>query len=253
MDKGSHDNGHTVAAFSEELKQLSATVLRMGGLAESQLASAIEALVKRDAELAERVIASDRQVDRLDGEIATFTTRLFALRQPMAIDLRAILSAIRLAGDIERVGDLAKNTAKRVIVLHQGPLVDAVFGIARLGEMAQRMVKDALDAYAERDVERAIEVWNRDDDLDRLYNSLFRELLTYMMEDPRTITACTHLLFVAKNLERVGDHATNMAETVYFLIEGRRLQEESRPKANDPEAMAGPPAAEPTGPPAAKS
>ena len=242
VDKAHAETDHIVAAFSEELKQLSATILRMGGLAESQLTSAIDALVQRDEELAQRVIASDQEIDRLDGEIDKFTTRLFALRQPMAVDLRAIISAIRLASDIERTGDLAKNNAKRVLVMQSWPHIESVHGIARLGQMVQRMLKDVLDAYAERDVDKAIDVWNRDDDTDRMYNSLFRELLTYMIEDPRNITACTHLLFVAKNLERIGDHATNMAETVHFLVLGRRLDEYERPKddglAADPAAPA---------------
>jgi len=239
MEQTSNGPAHTVAAYDQELKQLTAAILRMGGLAESQLASAIDALVKRDAELAQRVIASDRQIDRLDTDVAQFTTRLFALRQPMAIDLRAIISAIRLSNDIERVGDLATNTAKRVLVLGQGPQVEAVHGIQRLGRLVQHMVKDALDAYVERDDARAIDVWQRDREVDQLYNSLFRELLTYMMEDPRNITACTHLLFVAKNFERIGDHATNMSETVHFLIAGKPL-DELRPKANDSSTLVRP-------------
>ena len=230
---------HIVQSYDEELKRLSSTILRMGGIAESQLASAIQAVARRDSELAERVVQMDGQIDQLADEVDMLCTRLLALRQPMAIDLRGIVAGIKLAAEIERIGDYAKNVAKRALTLNLAPAVPAAQTVPRVGALVQRMIKDVLDAYAQRDVARAIDVWNRDEEVDQLYNSLFRELLTYMMEDARTITSSAHLLFIAKNIERIGDHATNMAEDIYFLIEGRRLQEE-RPKRDETASYSGP-------------
>ena len=230
---------HIVQSYDDELKQLSSTILRMGGIAESQLASAIQAVARRDSELAERVVQMDVQIDHLADEVDVLCTKLLALRQPMAIDLRGIVAGIKLASEIERIGDYAKNVAKRALTLNQAPAVPSAQGVPRVGALVQRMIKDVLDAYAQRDAPRAIDVWNRDEEVDQLYNSLFRELLTYMMEDPRTITSSAHLLFIAKNIERIGDHATNMAEDIYFLIEGRRLTEE-RPKRDETASYAGP-------------
>jgi phosphate transport system protein len=230
---------HIVQSYDEELKRLSSTILRMGGIAESQLASAIQAVARRDNEVAERVVQMDGQIDRLADEVDALCTRLLALRQPMAIDLRGIVAGIKLAAEIERIGDYAKNVAKRALTLNLSPAVPAAQTVPRIGALVQRMVKDVLDAYAQRDAARAIDVWNRDEEVDQLHNSLFRELLTYMMEDARTITSSAHLLFIAKNIERIGDHATNMAEDIYFLIEGRRLDEE-RPKGDETASYAGP-------------
>lgn len=213
-------------------KKLTSLILRMGGLAESQLAAALQAVARRDTVLAEEVIETDQQLDDLELAVNTLTTRLLALRQPVAVDLRVIVSSLRISTDLERIGDLAKNSAKRAMTLSQAAPVDAAQSIPRLGAMVQRMLQDVLDAFTKRDVDRAIEVWQRDEEVDRLYNSLFREYLTYMMEDPRNITPCTHLLFIAKNLERIGDHATNLAEAVYFLINGARLREIRR-KSDD--------------------
>ncbi len=233
MDRTTPGNTHhIVAKYDEELRELSTLVLRMGGMAESQLASAIQAVVTRDGALADTVIAGDKRIDELEIEIDTVCTRLLALRQPMAVDLRAIIAAFKLGSDIERIGDYAKNLARRSKVLTEATPQSAVAGMPRMGALVQRMIKDVLDAYVERDLEKAIDVWRRDGEVDLLHNSLMREFLTYMMEDVRTITPCTQLLFMAKNIERIGDHATNMAENVHFLITGERLVE-ARPKTDD--------------------
>ena len=223
---------HTLKRFDEELERLSSTISEMGGLAESQLAQALVALRERDTESAERVIAEDARVDALDIAVQEQTVKLLALRQPMAVDLRVILSSIKIAGALERIADYAKNTAKRSIVLAQGTSpVAAVNGIDRLGRLVRTALKDVLDAFAHGDVVKAHDVWERDEEIDQVYTGLFRELLTYMMEDPRTITACTHLLFMAKNIERAGDHVTNIAELVSFRATGHGF-EEVRPKGS---------------------
>ncbi|MEI7875243.1 MAG: phosphate signaling complex protein PhoU [Alphaproteobacteria bacterium] len=223
---------HTLKRFDEELERLSSTISEMGGLAESQLAQALVALRERDTESAERVIAEDARVDALDIAVQEQTVKLLALRQPMAVDLRVILSSIKIAGALERIADYAKNTAKRSIVLAQGTSpVAAVNGIDRLGRLVRTALKDVLDAFAHGDVAKAHDVWERDEEIDQVYTGLFRELLTYMMEDPRTITACTHLLFMAKNIERAGDHVTNIAELVSFRATGHGFEEE-RPKGS---------------------
>ncbi len=211
---------HTVKAFDEQLKRLDHLIAEMGGLAETQLANAIEALMKRDSEKAARVVGIDMRLDELELEVDHHTVMLLALRQPMASDLRQIIAALKTANILERIGDYAKNVAKRTGTLVEMPPVPPSMTIGRLGRLAQEMVKDVLDAYLARDVDKANMVRERDKELDALYTSLFRELLTYMMEDARNITACTHLLFVAKNLERVGDHATNIAEITHFLVKG---------------------------------
>ena len=225
------DTEHTVKSFDEELEKLTNVIVRMGGLAEAQLASAIQAVVKRDSDLASRVVASDPRVDELETEAHSLTVRLLALRQPVAVDLRNIVVALKISSDLERIADYATNVAKRSIVLNQVPPVKPVGAIPRMGRLVKGLIKDVLDAYVDRDVEKAVDVWHRDEDVDELYNSLFRELITYMMEDPRNITACTHLMFIAKNIERIGDHATNIAENVHFLIKGETLSGR-RPKAD---------------------
>lgn len=240
MNRAEHaDPGHIVQSYDEELKRLSSMILRMGGIAESQLAAAILSVARRDSELAERVVRTDMQIDQLANDVDALCTKLLALRQPMAVDLRGIVAGIKLAAEIERIGDYAKNVAKRALTLNLAPAVPAAQSVPRMGALVQRMVADVLDAYARRDLERAIDVWGRDEEVDQLHNSLFRELLTYMMEDPRTITSCAHLLFVAKNIERIGDHVTNMAENIHFLISGKRLQED-RPKGDETASYAGP-------------
>ena len=214
---------HTVKKYDDELDALSNTIVRMGGAVEAQLANAIQALVRRDTELAARTIEDDERVDELEDQIDHQGMRLLALRQPMAIDLRTATAALKISSDLERIGDYAANIAKRAIAMNQMSPVRPVYTVTpRMGDFAQAMIKDVLDAYIERDVDRAIAVWRADEELDAIYNSLFRELLTYMMEDPRHITPCTHLLFVAKNIERIGDHVTNIAEMINFLVNGTR-------------------------------
>ncbi len=222
---------HIVRGYDEELRRLSNTIAEMGGLAESQLATAIEAVVKRDSALAATVVEGDAKVDRLERDLDNLALRLLALRQPVARDLREIFAALRIASDLERICDYAANVAKRAIALNQVPPVRPVHGLPHMASLAQLLVKDVLDAYSARDAEKAYSVWKRDEELDEMYSSLFRELLTYMMEDPRNITASTHLLFMAKNIERIGDHATNIAEDLYYLVHGVPLTE-VRPKGD---------------------
>jgi phosphate transport system protein len=214
---------HIVRSFDDELKALSQVVTRMGGLAETQLATAVEALKHRDTDLAVRVVRGDAAIDALEEELDERAVRLLALRQPMATDLREVISALKISGDLERIGDYAANVAKRVMALNQIPPIPPAGAVPRMARMAQNIIKDTLDAYAARDAERAIDVWHRDEEVDEMYTGLFRELLTYMMEDPRNITPSTHLLFIAKNIERIGDHATNIAETIHYLVTGRRI------------------------------
>ncbi len=222
---------HTVKAFTEQLEMLSSTVAQMGGLAEAQLADAADAIAKRDTMLAERAISGDPDIDALQQQIEDQALKLLALRQPMAVDLRETLAAIKIASELERIGDLAKNIAKRALVLNREPPIRLTQSLARMGRASLSQLKLVLDAYSDRDAEGAETVWRNDDEIDEIYNSLFRELLTYMMEDPRTIGLCTHLLFVAKNIERAGDHATNIAETVYHMVKGGHLSSD-RPKAD---------------------
>jgi phosphate transport system protein len=223
---------HTSAAFDEDLRELSSHIAEMGGLAERALADSVEALVRRDTDLAQRVIAADAQIDALQREIEEKSVLTIARRQPMAVDLREVVAALRISNDLERVGDLAKNTSKRVLALdgqYQAPRL--LRGVEHMAEMVIEQLKEVLDAYGARDEKRALSVWKRDGEVDAMYTSLFRELLTYMMEDPRHITLCTHLLFCAKNIERIGDHATNIAETVYYVVVGEPLTDE-RPKSD---------------------
>ncbi len=220
---------HIIKSYDEELHRLADAITQMGGLAETQLASAIEAVVKRDSRMAAEVVEADARIDQLEHDIEGLVLRLLALRQPMAIDLRQIFAALKISSDLERIADYAANVAKRSIVLNQAPPVKPAFSIPRMGRLGQAMIKDILDAYVERDAEKALAVWARDEELDEMYTSLFRELLTYMIEDPRNITPCTHLLFMAKNIERIGDHATNIAETLYFMVNGTPLHQ-VRPK-----------------------
>jgi phosphate transport system protein len=231
---------HIIKSYDDELRRLNNTIMQMGGLAEGQLAAAIDAVIKRDSELAARIVADDATVDQLEHEVDGLVVRLLALRQPMARDLREILGALRIASDLERICDYAANVAKRSIVLNQLPAVKPVYTLPRMVKLAQALTKDVLDAYVARDADKAMIVWVRDEELDEMYSSLFRELLTYMMEDPRNITACTHLLFMAKNVERIGDHATNIAETVYFLVNGAPLTL-VRPKRDNSNQAVAPP------------
>ncbi|HEY6980447.1 phosphate signaling complex protein PhoU [Reyranella sp.] len=220
---------HILKRFDQELERLNATINEMGGLTESQFAKALAAVRERDTATAEEVIADDARVDALDVAVQEQTVKLLALRQPMAVDLRVVLSSIKIAAALERIADYAKNTAKRSIVLSQGVApAAAVAGIDRLGRLVRGALKDVLDAFADDDVAKARDVWNRDEEIDQVYTGLFRELLTYMMEDPRTITSCTHLMFMAKNIERAGDHVTNIAELVNFRSTGQNFAEARR-------------------------
>jgi len=223
---------HTAKAFDADLQDLGRMVAEMGGLAERQICDSIDALAKRDVTLAQRTVAQDSQIDALQREIEERAILTIARRQPMAVDLREIVASLRIANDLERIGDLAKNIGKRVVAL------DAEFqsqklirGLEHMADLVLNQIKDVLDSYARRDANKALEVWRGDEEIDAVNNSLFRELLTYMLEDPRNITVCIHLLFCAKNIERMGDHATNIAETVHYMVEGRVLADE-RPKGD---------------------
>jgi len=224
---------HTAKAFDVDLQDLARMVAEMGGLAEKQIAEAVDALARRDGRLAQRVVNVDPTIDALQREIEERGILTIARRQPMAVDLREIVGALRVSNDLERIGDLAKNIAKRVIALGAASYPTQVIrGVQHMSDLVLSQLKDVLDAYARRDLAKALEVWRGDEEIDAVNNSLFRELLTYMMEDPRNITFCTHLLFCAKNIERMGDHATNVAETVYYIVEGHALADE-RPKGDN--------------------
>ena len=222
---------HIVKSFDEELERLTKTIVRMGGMSESLLASAVEALRRRDSDLASKVVQSDKEIDDMETEISDSSIHMLALRQPMAGDLRVVVSALKISSDLERIGDYAANVAKRVLALNQLPSMEPAGTIPRMARLVQANIKDVLDAYVNRDAAAALEVWKRDAEVDEMYTSLFRELLTYMMEDPRNITPCTHLIFIAKNIERIGDHATNIAEVIHFLVKGTTI-EEARPKGD---------------------
>ena len=215
---------HTVRAFDRELEMLGRKIAEMGGIAEKMLSDSIEALISLDANLARSTIACDPRLDLLQREIEEEAVLTIARRQPVGIDLREIVASIRVSGDLERVGDLAKNIAKRAVILSaEQRLPRAMIGLRHMGELAALHLKEVLDAYAQRDVDRAKTVWLRDAEIDALEDSVFRDLLTFMMEEPRNISICAHLLFCSKNVERIGDHATNIAETVYFVVTGEAL------------------------------
>ena len=223
---------HTARAFDIDLQDLARLVAEMGGLAEKQIGESVDALNSHDLALAQRVIALDDKIDMLQREIEEKAILTIARRQPMAVDLRDIVGALRVANDLERIGDLAKNIAKRVGALDDDvELTKVLRGVEHMADLVLSQIKDVLDAYTRRDVEKALAVWRGDEEVDAVNNSLFRELLTYMMEDPRNISVCIHLLFCAKNIERMGDHATNIAETIYYMVEGRPLPDE-RPKGD---------------------
>jgi phosphate transport system protein len=223
---------HTAKAFDVDLQELTRMVAEMGGLTEKQIADAVDALSRRNPEQAQRIVKADLDVDALQREIEAKAVLTIARRQPMAVDLRELLGALRLCNDLERIGDLAKNIAKRVLVLdvelHSSRVIR---GVQRMGTLVLAQLKQVLDSYAGRDLEKALAVWNGDEQIDAMCTSIFRELLTYMMEDPRNITPCIHLMFCAKNIERMGDHATNIAETVYYMIEGHSMPD-LRPKGD---------------------
>ncbi|WP_027141968.1 phosphate signaling complex protein PhoU [Mesorhizobium sp. WSM3626] len=223
---------HTMSAFDEELKYLAKRIAAMGGHAERMVEQAVAALVNADPGLAQKVIRDDIVLDEGQREIDDKAIIIIAKRQPMATDLREIVGAIRISADLERVGDLGKNVAKRVVAVTDGRQPISLFrGLEALANLALTQLKEVLDVYASRSVDKIGFVRDRDDQIDAMYTSLFRELLTYMMEDPRNITPCTHLLFCAKNIERIGDHATNIAETIYYIVTGDQMPAE-RPKSD---------------------
>jgi phosphate transport system protein len=223
---------HLVKSYEAELAHLRDLVIQMGGLAESQVALAAEALEDKDTDAAAAVVEQDPKLDALEHEIEQFVIRLLALRQPVAEDLRLIVASMKVTGDLERIGDYAANVGKRAIVLLQFPLPFSLTGIGNMARLVQESLRNTIDAIGERDAAKLVEVWRNDVDVDDLYNALFRELMTYMMEDPRNITPCAHLLFIAKNMERIGDHATNIAETMYYAITGDSLPD-ARPKGDN--------------------
>ncbi|MEZ5812211.1 MAG: phosphate signaling complex protein PhoU [Rhizobiaceae bacterium] len=241
------EQGHIVRSFDEELGQAESLFLEMGGLVETQIADAAEALARRDAELADKVRSRDAEVDALETRIDELAVRVLALRQPMAEDLRAIVSTLKVSANLERIGDYAKNVAKRTTVLAKSPPIgSSADTIRRMSKLVQTMLSGVLDAYVARDLEAADDIRRRDEEVDQIHNALFRETLTYMMEDPRSITPCMHLLFIAKNVERIGDHITSIAEQVHYLVSGEMPVDE-RPKGDVTSYMAHGPEAEKSG------
>ena len=229
---------HTTKAFDSDLQDLVRMLAEMGGLAERQIANAVDALVKRDTALAQRIADADSAIDTLQREIEEKAVLTIARRQPMAVDLREIVGALRVANDLERIGDLAKNIAKRVIALSsEFPPPKLIRGVEHMADLVLGQLKSVLDSFVQREIGKAMAVWRADEEIDAMTTSVFRELLTYMMEDPRNITFCIHLLFCAKNIERMGDHATNIAETVHYMIEGKPIADK-RPKGDDTTAFA---------------
>ena len=221
---------HTVKSFDDDIAQLRAIITRMGGLCETQIAEAVDALVNRHAEAAKTIVENDKRLDALEAEAEALAVRIIALRAPLAGDLREIVAALKIAGVLERIGDYAKNIAKRSAVVAQSQPVAPAVIIPEMARLVVEIIRDTLDAFVDRDAEKALAILQRDQQVDEYYNSLFRSLLTFMMENPHYITPSTHLLFVAKNLERIGDHATSVAEMVYFTATGQRPAE--RPKSD---------------------
>jgi phosphate transport system protein len=227
----SEQSEHLVKSFDQDLKRLTDMLIRMGGIVENQVALASEAVMERNAEAATRTVEEDVKVDALEREVDAFVIRMLALRQPMAADLRHIVAGLKITGDLERIGDYAANVAKRSIVLAQFPAPYSMGGLAHMLVLVQGQLKSIIDALGSNDSDKAIEVWRSDRAVDDIYNTIFRELITYMMEDTRNITPCTHLLFIAKNLERIGDHTTNIAETIYYAVKGEVIPD-VRPKGD---------------------
>ncbi len=226
-----NEQQHFVRSFDQELKRLRDMMTAMGGLVERELMLAASAVLERDSAASTQAVETDPQVDALEREIEQFVIRTLALRQPVAVDLRQVVAALKITHDLERIGDYAANVAKRSIVLAEFNLPLSLGGLAHMARLVQEALKTVIDAIGESDADKAILVWQADLAVDDLYTTIFRELITYMMEDPRNITPCTHLLFIAKNLERIGDHATNIAETIYYAVKGETLPT-SRPKGD---------------------
>lgn len=223
---------HTVRSYDEELASLTDEIIRMGAYAEQQIARAMRALVDRDDELAEQVIEADQTVDRFEEEIDQHAIRMLATRQPMAVDLRVISMSLKVSNDLERISDYAKGIAKRARRLSTAPQLKPFVTIPRMAELTQRMLKDVLDAFIKRDAEKAMEVWHRDQQVDAEYDSLFRELITFILEDPRTTSTAIDLLFIAKNIERIGDHTTNIAEKIHYMVHGSQINRPDRRSAD---------------------
>jgi phosphate transport system protein len=227
----SEQSEHLVKSFDQDLKRLTDMLIRMGGIVENQVVLASEAVMERNAEAASRTVEEDVKVDALEREVDAFVIRMLALRQPMGADLRHVVAGLKITGDLERIGDYAANVAKRSIVLAQFPVPYSLGGLASMLGLVQAQLRSIIDALGSNDSDKAIEVWRSDRAVDDIYNTIFRELITYMMEDPRNITPCTHLLFIAKNLERIGDHTTNIAETIYYAVKGEVIPD-VRPKGD---------------------
>ena len=224
------DSEHIVKSYDNDLQQLDNLIAEMGGLCESKLAQAVDAMMRMDLDLAAEIIETDKKIDEMEHQVDSLAVNLIALRQPMAADLRVIVAALKVASNLERIGDYAKNISKRAVTLSRADQVTNISqSIPRMATIVQSMITSVLDAYLARDAERARDVRLRDEEVDQMHSSLFRELLTYMMEDPRSITSCTHLLFVAKNIERIGDHITSVAEQIHFIVHGEAPEDE-RPK-----------------------
>jgi phosphate transport system protein len=223
---------HTVKSFTAELDDISGDINRMGGIAEEMVSASVRALMERDFVLADAVVARDPELDAIEQEVERKILRVLALRQPVARDLRQAISALKISSELERIGDLAKNIAKRARLLDNFAPMPALKAQMRMGRLVVAQLKRVLDAWATLETEAANSVWMRDEEVDEHYTALFRELLTYMIEDPRTISGCAHLLFVAKNLERMGDHCTNIAEEIHFLVTGQNVSSEKRPKVD---------------------
>jgi phosphate transport system protein len=231
-------DAHIVKSYTAEIEHLTTMIAEMGGYAETAVAEAVQALRRRDSARAAQVIEGDRRIDALEEQVSAYVVRMLALRQPMAADLRTIVAGLKIAGDLERIGDYAKNIAKRTIILNKSPATGPIAGISHLSKMVEVMLHEVLNAYTAGDAKTAEQLRARDDEVDDAHTGLFRELLTYMMEDPRTITPCTHLIIIAKNLERIGDHSTNIAENLVFQVRGERLTDRHAddPDSEDPQA-----------------
>ncbi|MDR3521493.1 MAG: phosphate signaling complex protein PhoU [Acidocella sp.] len=229
------DTKHIVSSFEFDLQKLRDMIAVMGGLVERSVADATTALLTHDSELAARVVAIDPKIDAEERAVDQFAVKLLALRQPVADDLRQVVTALKIITDLERIGDYAANVAKRSMVLNKVASAYSLSGIGQMANLVQQNLKTVIDAAGEADPQKAISIWRADQVVDDLYNTIFRELITYMMEDARSITACTHLLFIAKNLERIGDHATNIAELTYYAVTGETLPD-FRPKGDQTSA-----------------
>lgn len=234
-----NESAHIVSAVDDDLRQIETLLLEMGGLVEAQIADGVKALISRDVEAGQAVRQRDKQVDAFEAKIDELAIRFIAMRQPMAVDLRRVVTALKITSSLERMGDYAKNMGKRVKALAEAESIGGSSkAIERMSELVREMVRDVLDAFIVRDTAMAYQVRDRDEQVDQLHNTLFREMLTYMMEQPQNITPCMHLLFIAKNVERMGDHATGIAEQIIYLVDGA-LPDDDRQKGDETAFYAG--------------